>query len=129
MTIASAERKSGGWRRWAGVILRSVHLVAVIALGAGLLGAPIAVGNAATAVLFSGLAMFGLDIWSKPGHLHELSGVSMLLKLALVLWMAVDATQRTTLFWLVVAGSALVAHAPARFRHAQVCGQKIRARQ
>jgi hypothetical protein len=124
MTAVKPERKGSIWRRWTNVVLRGGHLVAVIALGAGLLGAPLAVGNAAVAVAATGLAMFALDTWSKPGHLREVAGIAMLVKLVLVAWMAMDATLRLPLFWLVVAGSAIFAHAPSRFRHAVILGPK-----
>ena len=105
------------FRRWLNVVLRGVHLVAVIVLGAVLLGAPVA-GDLATATLVvTGLAMFAVDTWSHPGHLRELAGVAMLLKLVLVVWMAADAAARPLLFWLIVVGSAFSSHAPARVRH------------
>ena len=114
----SVRAKKVDWRRWANVLLRGAHLVAVILLGAALLGAQVEASAAVAAVAGSGLAMFALDIWHKPGHLRETSGIAVVVKLLLVGWMAVDASARFALFWLVVAGSAVFAHAPARFRHA-----------
>lgn len=108
--------------RWINVILRGLHLVAVILLGAALLGAPQVGTHVAIAVAATGLAMFALDILRKPQHLREVSGIAVLLKLVLVGWMALDAGARPVLFWLIVAGSAISAHAPARFRHAILFG-------
>ncbi len=108
--------------RWINVILRGLHLVAVILLGAALLGAAIDTGHAAASVAATGFAMFGLDIWRKPQHLREASGLAVLGKLVLVGWMAADPSARPVLFWLIVAGSAISAHAPARFRHAVLIG-------
>ena len=108
--------------RWINVILRGLHLVAVILLGAGLLGAPLDAQHAATGVAATGFAMFALDIWRKPQHLREAAGIAVLGKLILVGWMAFDASARPVLFWLIVAGSAISAHAPARFRHAMLLG-------
>ena len=108
--------------RWANVLLRGLHLVAVILLGAALLGAQLQAGQAALGVAATGFAMFGLDIWRKPQYLREAAGLAVLGKLALVGWMAIDASSRPVLFWLIVAGSALSAHAPARFRHAVLIG-------
>lgn len=112
--------------RWSNVILRGLHLVAVILLGAALLGAPLPAGRYAIAVAATGLGMFMLDIWRKPRHLCEVSGVAMLLKLVLVGWMATTpvAEARAVLFWVIVTASALFAHAPARFRHAIVVGRQ-----
>jgi hypothetical protein len=110
--------------RWINVILRGAHLVAVILLGAALLGAAIDAGHAAMAVAASGFTMFALDFWRKPQQLREAAGLAVLGKLVLVGWMAIDAAARPVLFWLIVAGSAISAHAPARFRHAILVGNK-----
>ncbi|MBI4997989.1 MAG: hypothetical protein HZC22_14075 [Rhodocyclales bacterium] len=114
------DRRSFPGQRWLGVLLRGLHLVAVIVLGAALLGAPVSGGLAVLGLWSTGLAMLGLDTWSKPSHLREVSGLAVLVKLVFVSWMAVDAGSRAVLFWLVVGGSAVFAHAPARFRHAVV---------
>lgn len=105
------------FRRWLNVVLRGVHLVAVIVLGAVLLGAPVAGDLAAAVLVVTGLTMLAVDTWSHPGHLREVAGAAMLLKLVLVVWMAADIAARPTLFWLIVVGSALSSHAPARVRH------------
>lgn len=110
--------------RWTGVVLRGLHLVAVIVLGAGLLGAPLATLPAVAGVAFTGLAMLALDTWQKPSHLREAAGISVLVKLVVVAWMGFDADLRPMLFWLVVAGSAVFAHAPASFRHAILFGAR-----
>lgn len=110
-------------RRWLDVLLRCCHLAAVILLGAALLGAPVAGGSAAAAVAVTGLAMFALDTWSYPGHLRELAGVVVLTKLLLVVWMTLDENVRPLLFWLVVLGSSVSSHAPARFRHLKLVGR------
>lgn len=111
--------------RWINVILRGLHLVAVILLGAALLGAPQVGTQVAIAVAATGFAMFALDIWRKPQHLREASGIAVLLKLVFVGWMALDAAVQHILFWLIVAGSAISAHAPARFRHAVLFGKDM----
>lgn len=114
-------------RRWLNVILRGLHLVSVIVLGASLLGAPVSGGSAALGVALTGFAMLALDIWKKPGHLREVAGIAVLMKLLLVAWMAMDATSRPILFWLIVASSAVFAHAPASFRHAVVITHRSNA--
>ncbi len=106
------------WLRWLNVALRGLHLVSVIVMGAALLGAPVASTPAVVGAAITGFTMFALDLWQKPGHLRETSGVAVLVKLALLLWMVFDAGSRAILFWLIVAGSAIFAHAPASFRHA-----------
>lgn len=110
--------KPAVWRRWLDVLLRSFHLVGVIVLGA-----PVSGGNAAAAVALTGLLMFSLDLWSYPGQLREVAGAVVLAKLALVLWMALDENARPVLFWLVMLGSSISSHAPARFRHWKLVGR------
>jgi hypothetical protein len=118
------DRRTFPLQRWLNVILRGLHLVAVILLGAGLLGAVVDTDKAVLGVAATGLAMLVLDTWSKPSHLREASGISLLIKLALVAWMAFDETSRLSLFWIIVAGSAIFAHAPAKFRHAILIGRQ-----
>lgn len=103
--------------RWLSVVLRGLHLAAVVLLGAVLLGAPLAADGAAHSVALTGFAMLALDLWKKPGHLREVAGFAVVLKLALVVWMAFDVAARLFLFWFIVAASAVFAHAPASFRH------------
>ncbi|MDP3033283.1 MAG: hypothetical protein Q8N33_14510 [Rhodocyclaceae bacterium] len=111
-------------RRWLSVLVRSLHLVAVIAFGAALFGAPLdhlgGVDRLAAAVTASGVAMFALDIWRKPSHLFEVAGIGVLAKLLLVGWMMFDGAPRLTLFWIIIVWSALFSHAPATFRHARL---------
>jgi hypothetical protein len=110
-------------RRWLSVLLRGLHLVTVIGLGAALLGAPVehagGIPRLAAAVAASGIAMFALDLWRKPRHLFEVAGFSVLAKLLLVGGMMIEGAPRLTLFWIIVVWSALFSHAPASLRHAR----------
>ena len=112
-------------RRWLTVVLRSVHLVAVIWLGACLMAEPVgaSVRAAHAWVTVSGVAMFAVDLWCHPGHLRERAGVAVLVKLALIAAMAIVPRHALALFWIVVVWSAVVSHAPASFRHARVFGR------
>jgi hypothetical protein len=123
MVATGSNRKNPHWARWANVFLRGGHLAAVIMLGGGLLGAPVALGKASVTVAASGLALLALEIWNKPSYLRELAGIATLLKLLLLAWMMMDATLRPVLFWVIVGGSAIFAHAPSRFRHTVILGQ------
>jgi hypothetical protein len=118
------DRRTFPLQRWINVALRGGHLVAMILLGAALLGAPVSETSAVLGVAVTGFAMLALDTWSKPGHLQEVSGIAVLVKLVFVCWMALDASSRQVLFWIVVAGSTVFAHAPARFRHARPFGNE-----
>lgn len=109
-------------RRWVMVALRTVHLVAVIALGALLLGAPALPGWSAAwvagAVLGSGLAMLALDLLAHCDYLRTVAGITVLLKLLLAAILAI--APEPLWFWGAVVLSAVVSHAPARVRHLRV---------
>ncbi len=107
-------------KRWLVNLLRAMHLVGVVGLGAGVLGdIPearwLAFGLTALA---SGLAILALDAWSRPGYFCEYVGLAMAGKLLLLGILLAWPAQRAVLFWLVLVLSVLFAHAPASLRHA-----------
>ncbi len=114
-------------RRWLSVSLRGAHLVAVIQFSAIVLHAvpETELPYAGIAVLVSGVLVWLLDLWSRPGHLIEGAGLSMLLKLALLAGMLAAPSLRVPLFWIVVGWSAVFSHAPSSFRNARF-GKKRR---
>lgn len=119
--VQSAGGVSHGWR-WSSVLARSLHLLAVVAFGALLLGAPYIplqeyVG---LLVLASGAILWAIDLRLHPAHLVEGVGASMLVKLALLVGMLVVPPLREPLFWIVVAWSAVFSHAPGSFRNARL---------
>lgn len=103
--------------RWFSVLLRSLHLAGVVWLGAAVLGAPADHRGAALLVLGSGLLMLLMDLRAGRMALREVAGAAVLVKLALVAWMALDPRQAVPLFWVLVLGSAVTSHAPKAFRH------------
>jgi hypothetical protein len=111
-------------RRWLISVLRMLHLVGMVGVGAALLVAAAVPGEDAFAMLLvvSGVAMMALDAWSNPVYLKQVAGIAIAFKLALLLWYLFDAAQRPWLFWLILAVSSLAAHAPARLRHRRVFG-------
>ncbi|MFY9328106.1 MAG: hypothetical protein WAO76_08830 [Georgfuchsia sp.] len=111
-------------RRWANVALRGLHLVAVIVLGASLLGAPVNAFNAPVAVVSSGIAVLILDLWRNPDHMRQVAGLAVIAKLALLALMIFNEATRPLLFWIIVVWSVLFSHAPASFRHAIIFGNK-----
>jgi hypothetical protein len=125
---SSASRKLPTGLRWTDIIVRGIHLVAVVVLGGATLGAPVDGARAAIVVFMSGVVMLSFDTWQRPGHLRELAGATMLLKIGLVGWMALDEGVRMVLFWLIVGVSGIVSHAPASFRHIQLLGNPSRNR-
>ena len=111
-------------RRWTSVLLRAAHLVAVIGLAAEIVStaaagaAPLHLWPAA--VLLTGLALFTVDFWARPGRLLELLATSIAAKLVLVALMIVLPTWKVPLFWIIVVWSVIFSHAPATFRHARI---------
>lgn len=118
----TARRRDFPGRRWIIVMLRTLHLVAVIGLGALLLGAPAhpawPFGLVAGAALGTGLTMLVLDMLADRHHLRSVAGLSVLVKIVLVA--ALAAYPEPWLFWTIAVLSAVVSHAPASFRHARI---------
>ena len=124
MTEPIMNRRLSEPLRWANILLRGLHMAAVVVLGAALLGAPVSAGRAVAALVATGAIMLALDTWKHPGHLREASGMALEVKLVLVVWMAWDESVRPVLFWLIVAGSTLFSHASSRVRHIPVFGRR-----
>lgn len=111
-----APRRDFPGRRWLNVSLRTLHLAGVVLLGTALLGTgETAVGGWLT--LLSGLAMLASDWLTQPGHLREAAGAGILLKLTLVALIVALPGLAVPLFWLLLAGSTLLSHAPGSLRH------------
>lgn len=107
------------------MLLRSAHLLAMcwlaVALHApatGAAGADAArVSAAAAALLASGLALLAIELADGRMSLRELAGGVVWLKLVASAVMAWQPTWAVALFWPLVFVSALVSHAPKRWRH------------
>jgi hypothetical protein len=115
-------RRDFSGRRWLTVVLRSLHLAAVVLLGAALLGGHVDRQLAAMSVFYSGLALYALDLWSNPGYFGELAGLFIPVKLLLVLAMVFYPESADGLFWLLLIVSSVVSHAPGNFRHMRIWG-------
>ncbi len=103
--------------RWLSVLLRSLHLAAVVWMGAVLMGAPVPNALPGPLMLGSGLVMLGMDLRAGRIALKELAGAAVLVKLALVAWMLLQPALAAWIFWLLVVGSSLTSHAPKNVRH------------
>ena len=106
-------------KRWLNLALRTIHLGGLVLLGASLLGAS-HTGLGAAITLVSGLLMFATDTWANPGQLREVAGFGILVKLLLVGLMAWQPGWALAIFWLVLALSTLLSHAPGALRHRQL---------
>jgi hypothetical protein len=103
-------------RRWFNLTLRTAHLAGIVLLGSALLGGGDPAAGAGLAFV-SGLAMFAGDVWANPGHLREVAGAGVLLKLALVAVMALAPALALPLFWGILVLSGVLSHAPGAVRH------------
>ena len=111
-------------RRWLIVGLRAAHLVGLVGTGASLLaGLPLAAQAPFVWTLIgSGVAMIAIDLWAAPGYLCEVAGGAMLVKLALLAWLALAPARQLALFWIILVFSAIIAHAPAGLRPRRLFG-------
>lgn len=97
---------------------RAAHLVGVVGVGAGLLSglSPASWLGYTLVLVASGVAMMLLDGWSDPAYYRQLTALAIYLKVALlgvmVYWLASPAA-----FWVVLVFSAMVSHAPSKWRH------------
>jgi hypothetical protein len=108
--------KPAEWRRWLGIALRSVHLAAVVWLGAALLGAPVGHGGG-WLTLASGLGLFASELIDRRVAVGELAGALVVGKLLVVGAMLAWPTAALPLFWALLLLSAVSAHAPKPLRH------------
>jgi hypothetical protein len=113
-------------RRWLIVGLRALHLVGMVGVGAALIyDQPLAAKlPSVLALAISGVAMMAIDLWTSPGHLTEMAGGAMLVKLLLLACLILVPPQQLMLFWIILVLSAVIAHAPARMRHRRIFGAR-----
>ena len=103
-------------------LLRALHLVGVVGLGAAALGVrPVAETTTFAGILMaSGIFIAVLDRCSNPAYFSQMNGLVVLLKVLLLagFWMLADFS--AVLFWALLAGSVLMAHAPRWIRHRKI---------
>jgi|TARA_B100000959_G_scaffold155751_1_gene163336 hypothetical protein len=106
-------------QRWVNISLRALHLAGIIMLGVSLLTVEglYLRQNAAIAVLVTGLGLAGLYTFSNGAWLIQLCGQAVIAKLALVAAMTIWPDSATALFFVLLALSTAIAHAPASVRH------------
>jgi hypothetical protein len=112
--------KSSAIERAASIVLRTVHLAAVVALGAALLGAPLSLPATGSAAVVSGLLLFAMELFARRMHVLDLAGLAVLAKLvvvALLAWWPGAAVHGLAAFWALVVLSSISSHAPKNVRH------------
>lgn len=108
--------KPAEWRRWLGIVLRTLHLAGVVWLGAALLGAPVGAGGG-WLTLLSGLGLFASELIDGRVAVQELAGAVVVAKLGVVAAMLAWPAAALPLFWTLLMVSALSSHAPKGLRH------------
>ncbi|TRZ64227.1 MAG: hypothetical protein D4S02_11120 [Rhodocyclaceae bacterium] len=100
-------------------LLRALHLVGVIGLGAALLGPRPAAETAiyVGALMGAGVAIAALDRWANPAYFSQVNGLAVLFKVPLLAGVGMLAGFNASLFWAVLVGSVLMSHAPRTIRH------------
>jgi len=107
-------------RRWLSVVLRSLHLAGVVLAGVGIFGNGAHLVTGVVLMLFTGLALYAIDLWHHPSLWREVAGVFFLVKLIVLSAMLLVPDVAGLLFWLVLIASSMVSHAPRVFRHRRI---------
>lgn len=115
---------SDGYRNFPGRValiglLRVVHVVGVVGVGAAVLAGRTAAQSGAFLALLvvSGAAVALLDRWSNRLFFRQVGGLAVLSKAALLAGLTMAAAFGAAAFWTFLAFSVAIAHAPARVRH------------
>jgi len=103
-------------QRWLNIALRTAHVTGVVLLGAALMN-ELPLNSGVYLTFVSGAGMFLIDCWSKPDQLRETAGAGVCVKLILVALMTLRPAWAMGLFWLILAISMVLSHAPGAFRH------------
>lgn len=103
-------------------LLRALHLVGVVGLGAAALGVrPVSETTVYVGILVaSGVFIAALDRWANSAYFFQLSGLAVLLKVLLLAGVGMLAGFNAVLFWALLVGSVLMAHAPRWLRHRKI---------
>lgn len=117
MSITATSPDTSRLLRWLGLLLRSLHLATLVGLGAVLLGADLDLNTQAAGVLISGFLLMLVELGRRPQMVFDWSGLSLLMKLLAVAWLALQPDAALPLFWTILVWSVLFAHAPRGFRH------------
>lgn len=100
-------------------LLRAVHLIGVVGVGAAALGVrPVSETMAFVGVLMaSGILIGALDRWTNPDYFFQMNGLAVLFKVVLLAAVGALVGFSAALFWVLLVGSVLISHAPRRLRH------------
>lgn len=105
------------FERWIALLLRAGHLMAVVWLGAGLMGSAHPAALAGWVVLGTGVVLLTMDLAAARVRLDELAGAVIVLKLIAVALALLKPAWALSIFWCLMLLSVLSSHAPKAWRH------------
>ena len=114
-----SERRSFTGRRWANVLLRTLHLIGTAGVGGGYLyGAPKEAWLPYLALtIASGFGLIFIEIWASAIWLIQLCGIAILIKVGLLVCVKCFDGYEAYLLVLSIVISGITSHAPGRVRH------------
>lgn len=110
-------------QRWLNIVLRSLHLVGMAGVVAGVwFEVPWPAWRGYFwLTLCSGAALVAVAVWSSAIWFCQVRGVAVLLKLLMLLLLPALPDLAPALLWAVILLSGVVSHAPGRLRYALFC--------
>ena len=114
-------------KRWTKISLRTLHLVAVIGVGGGILfGLEKDLWiNYWWLALASGVLMMVIDIISNPVWVVQVRGLAIFLKLILVALLGSNPSLDSLLMIIIIVISAVVSHAPGKLRYYSIYHRQV----
>jgi len=109
-------------QRWVRISLRTLHLIGVAGLGGGFLydAEPAMWMPYLSLTLATGVAMVAIEVWSTGLWLIQVRGLSVMIKLALLLWLLRTDQFQLPLAVAIIVISGIVSHAPGSVRYFSV---------
>ena len=113
------ERRSFTGRRWANIVLRTLHLIGSAGVGGGYLyGAPKEAWLPYLALtIVSGFGLVLLEIFTSAIWLIQLCGIAILIKVGLLMCVKCTGGYEAYLLVFSIVISGITSHAPAGIRH------------
>ena len=114
-------------KRWTKISLRTLHLLAVAGVGGGILfGVERDLWiNYWWLAMVSGIFMMLVDIISNPVWIVQVRGISIFLKLALLILLVVYPDWDRPLVVVIIIISGVISHAPSRLRYYSMYHGKV----
>jgi hypothetical protein len=114
-------------KRWTKISLRTLHLLAVAGVGGGILfGIEKSLWiNYWWLALASGFLMMLMDVISNPVWLVQVRGLTVLLKLILLVFLGSYPAWDSFLLGIIIIISAIISHAPGKLRYYSIYHNRV----